>query len=254
MLLNVSLENYKSFNQKEELSLISSSKIHKNADHKTKIGKTFVLKNAVIYGANASGKSNFIKTINFIQKVLYEGLTVNTANDFCRTNKENKDKESIFEIQFAINNKFYAYGFSAILNQRKITEEWLFELKQNGNANNLFMREFGKVPALGDNINPSEAEKNRFSIYAEDFAGHDSQLFLSEMNRGKRYDEKSKLIFFKTIFEWIMEHIIVIRPTSGISNADAYYSEESLEEISNLIKTFDTGITEIKTKKLVTCT
>ena len=45
MLLNVSVENYKSFNRKEELSLISSSKIHKNADHKTKIGKTYVLKN-----------------------------------------------------------------------------------------------------------------------------------------------------------------------------------------------------------------
>ena len=105
------------------------------------------------------------------------------------------------------------------------------------------MREIGKVPELGDNVNPSEAEKNRFSIYAEDFVGHDSQLFLSEMNRGKRYDEKSKLIFFKTVFEWIMEHIIVIRPTSGISNVDAYYSEESLEKISNLIKTFDTGIT-----------
>lgn len=250
MLLNVSVENYKSFNRKEELSLISSSKIHKNADHKTKIGKTYVLKNAVIYGANASGKSNFIKTIHFMQKVLYEGLTVNTVNDFCRTNKENKDKESIFEIQFTVNNKFYAYGFSAILNQRKITEEWLYELKQNGNANNLFMREIGKVPALGDNVNPSEAEKNRFSIYAEDFAGHDSQLFLSEMNRGKKYDEKSKLVFFKTVFEWIMENIIVIRPTSGISNAEAYYSEESLEEISNLIKTFDTGITKIKTRKI----
>ena len=250
MLLNVSVENYKSFNRKEELSLISSSKIHKNADHKTKIGKTYVLKNAVIYGANASGKSNFIKTINFMQKVLYEGLTVNSVNDFCRTNKENKDKESIFEIQFTVNNKFYAYGFSAILNQRKITEEWLYELKQNGNANNLFMREIGKVPALGDNVNPSGAEKNRFSIYAEDFAGHDSQLFLSEMNGGKKYDEKSKLVFFKTVFEWIMENIIVIRPTSGISNADAYYSEESLEEISNLIKTFDTGITKIKTRKI----
>ena len=250
MLLNVSVENYKSFNQKEELSLISSSKIHKNADHKTKIGKTFVLKNAVIYGANASGKSNFIKTIDFLKIVLYEGLTVNTVNDFCRTNKENKDKESIFEIQFTVNNKFYAYGFSAILNQRKITEEWLFELKQNGNANNLFLREVCKVPALGDNVNPSETEMNRFSIYAEDFVGHDSQLFLSEMNRGKKYDEKSKLVFFKTIFEWIMEHIIVIRPTSGISNVDAYYSEESLEEISNLIKTFDIGISDIKLRNI----
>ena len=47
-----------------------------------------------------------------------------------------------------------------------------------------------------------------------------------------------------------MNHVIVIDPHMGISNTDAYYSEESLEAISNLIRAFDTGVSEIKTKEI----
>lgn len=119
--------------------------------------------------------------------------------------------------------------------------------KPFGSAHNLFLREKDKAPVLGDGVNPTTSEKNRFSVYAEDFAGHNTQLFLSEMNRGKKYEDNSKLLFFKNVFEWLMNHIVVINPNIGISNTDAYYSEESLDTISNLIKTFDTGVSEIKT-------
>lgn len=250
MLLRVTVENYKSFDQKEELSLLTSSKIQTNKSHRIKIKQTNILKNAVVYGANASGKSNLVKAIAFIKNVLIEGLPINSANDFCRNNLENQNRESIFELQFTVNDKFYAYGFSAILSQRVITEEWLFELMQDGCAHNLFIRKKDTAPILGNGINLSSSEKNRFSVYAEDFADHNTQLFLSEMNRGKKYEDDSKLIFFKNVFNWIINHILVINPNIGISNTDAYYSEESLDTISNLIKTFDTGISEIKTKQI----
>lgn len=185
MLLRVSVENYKSFDQKEELSFISSSKIQANKNHRVKIKQTSILKNAVVYGANASGKSNLVKAISFIKKTLLEGLPVNSTNDFCRNTLENETRESIFELQFTVEDKFYAYGFSTILSQRIITEEWLYELMQDGSAHNLFLREKDKSPVIGDAVNLSTSERNRFSIYAEDFANHDTQLFLTEMNRGK---------------------------------------------------------------------
>lgn len=250
MLLCVSVENYKSFDQREELSLISSSKIQTNKSHRVKIKQTNILKNAVVYGANASGKSNLVKAIAFMKNTLIEGLSVRSVNDFCRNCAENQSRESVFELQFTVEDKFYAYGFSAILNQRKITEEWLYELMQDGSAHNLFLRETDKSPMLGDGVNLSASEKNRFSVYAEDFVGHDAQLFLAEMNRGKKYDDDSKLLFFKKTFQWIMNDIIVINPNIGISNTDAYYNDQSLETISNLIRTFDTGVSEIKTKQI----
>ena len=45
---------------------------------------------------------------------------------------------------------------------------------QDGSAHNLFIREIGKAPLLGEGVNPSTSEKNRVSVYAEDFVGHDS--------------------------------------------------------------------------------
>lgn len=248
MLIKISVENFKSFDKKEELSMLSSSKIQANKSHRLKIKQTNLLKNAVVYGANASGKSNLVTTIAFIKTVLMEGFPVNSVNDFCRNKKENKDRESVFELQFTVDDKFYAYGFSAILSQRKITEEWLYELMQDGSAHNLFIREGNHAPVLGEGVNPTTAEKNRFAVYSEDFAGHDAQLFLTEMNRGKKYAANSKLLFFVQTFNWIMNNIIVINPSIGISNTDAYYSAESLESISRLIQTFDTGVSEIKTK------
>lgn len=250
MLIKVSVENFKSFDTKEELSMLSSSKIQVNKSHRLKIKQTNLLKNAVVYGANASGKSNLVTTIAFIKSVLMEGLSVHSVNDFCRNKRENKDRDSVFELQFTVGDKFYAYGFSAILSRRAITEEWLYELMQDGSAHNLFIREGNQAPVLGERVNPTTAEKNRFAVYSEDFAGHDTQLFLTEMNRGKKYAADSRLLFFLQAFNWIMNNMVVINPSIGISNTEAYYSAESLENISRLIRTFDTGVSEIATKAI----
>ena len=250
MLIKISIENFKSFDQKEELSMISSSKMQGNKNHRLQIKQTKLLKNAVVYGANASGKSNLVTAFAFIKATLMEGLPVVSVNDFCRNKEENKNRESVFELQFTVGDTFYAYGFSAILSQRKITEEWLYELMQDGGAHQLFVREGDSAPILGEDVKLTATEKSRFNVYSEDFAGQESKLFLTEMNRGKKYDDKSKLLFFQEVYGWIMNNIIVIYPNVGISNTEAYYNDESLDSISKLIQTFDTGVTEIKTKKI----
>lgn len=250
MLIKLSVENFKSFDQKEELSMVSSSKMQGNKNHRMKIKQTQLLKNAVVYGANASGKSNLVTAFGFIKTTLMEGLPVGSANDFCRNKEANKERESVFELQFTVGDTFYAYGFSAILSQRKITEEWLFELMQDGGAHQLFIREGNNAPVLGDDVRLSTAEKSRFTVYSEDFIDQGTRLFLTEMNRGKKYARNSRLLFFPETFNWIMNNIIVINPNIGISNTEAYYNDESLENISKLIQTFDTGITDIKTRQI----
>lgn len=250
MLIRISVENYKSFDQEEKLSMVSSSKIQGHKNHRVKIKQTQLLKYAVAYGANASGKSNLVKAFAFIKSTLLDGLPLGSADDFCRNRESNKTRESVFELQFTVGDAFYAYGFSTILSQRTITEEWLYELLQNGESHPLFFRKGGKAAVLGETVNTTAAERGRFAVYSEDFAGQDARLFLSEMNRGKKYAEDSNLKFFSQAFGWIINNIIVINPNIGISNTEAYYNDESLENISNLIQTFDTGVTNIKTKKI----
>lgn len=74
MLVNISASNFKSFDKTERLSMISSSKIQTHTGHVRKIKDTKILKNAVIYGANASGKSNLVEILRFMQWTLQHGL------------------------------------------------------------------------------------------------------------------------------------------------------------------------------------
>lgn len=251
MLVKVIAENFKSFYKPTELTMISSTKIQKGMDHRVKIKSTNILKYAVIYGANAAGKSNLIDFFWFLKNTINDTIPIVATKWFCKCRQENINKNSSFEIQFTVGEKFYAYGFTAILNQRKITSEWLYELYQNGNAKCLFERNKGeKCPHLGEEIKLSKTDEAKFKTYIDDFDGNESILFLSEMNRNKKYSSDSKLIFFKDVYNWLSKNIIIVKPNTSFNNFQYYNDETSLELINNLIRTFDTGIDKVKVEKI----
>lgn len=250
MLVKLSIENFKSFDNATELTMISSNKIRTNVSHKIKIKNTQVLKYGVVYGANASGKTNLVEFFRIFKKCVQVGIPLEAVQMFCKNREENKDRESSFELQIIVGDKFYAYGFSAILSKRKITAEWLYELYQNGTARCLFEREGNKRPVLDESITLSNVEKNRFEIYADDFEGNETTLFLTEMNRGKKYTIRSKFLFFRDVYEWICKSIAVITPSTPLIDLEYYYDENSLEQINKLIKTFDTGISQVRIEEI----
>ena len=67
MLYRFIIENFKSFKKRNEISFIPDETSHHVAYAETQIP---VLRDAVIYGANASGKSNVIKAINFVRRLV----------------------------------------------------------------------------------------------------------------------------------------------------------------------------------------
>ena len=74
MLVKVSVENFKSFDKAAELTMISSNKIRTNANHRLKIKSTQLLKYAVVYGANASGKTNLALFFKFFKDSVCNGI------------------------------------------------------------------------------------------------------------------------------------------------------------------------------------
>lgn len=250
MLVKVIAENFKSFDKQVELTMISSSKIRKSNEQRVEIKRVNLLKSAVIYGANASGKSNLIEVLRFMKYCVTRSMPLEAKQMYCRNKEENIGKESIFEIQITKNNKFYAYGFSAILNQRKITGEWAYELLPGGKAQKLFEREVDKAPVLGDDFKISVNDRNKFQIYAEDMSSNLNTLFLTEMNRNKKIPDKSKLSFFKYIYEWFSEDLVIYSPNTPITNFEYYYDSDSLEKVNKLIEVFDTGISNVHIKKI----
>lgn len=249
MLIRISVDNFRSFDQQTELTMVSSSKIQSLEEHKIRIRSTVLLKNAVVYGANASGKSNLVEFFSFFKSCLSDGLSIDYSHYFCKTKQENETRESVFEVQFSIGDSFFAYGFSAILSQMVITGEWLYELYQNSKAKCIFERSKDGHLELNDK-GLTGSEKNRMSTYKEDFEGNTSVLFLSEMNRNKKYSDKSKLFIYKKIYSWLSNNIIVFMPNDPITSFEYYYNHDSLELVNRLIETFDTGITNVNIEEI----
>ena len=253
MLVKLNVDNFMSFEKETELTMIPSNKTTKKREHKIKIKSTSLLKYAVIYGANAAGKSNLVEVFNFIQYCVMKSIPAKSSTMFCKTKEENSKRNSNFEIQFTLSGKFYAYGFSVYLQENKIVSEWLYELYQNGSAKTLFERENGEKPKLGDDIaldKLNELDRTKMKAYLDDFDEQSNILFLSFMNRGKKYNKNSKITFFKDIFEWITESLDICTPQTSLNSFEYYYDDASLTKINELIKTFDTGITKISIEEI----
>ena len=249
MLIKAIVENFKSFKNRTELSMITSNKIRDNIDHKKSINNINLLKNAVIYGANASGKSNLIEFFNFFKYCVSKELPLSSTNLFCKLDKENENKNSRFQLEFVIDNKFYDYGFEVLLKDREIKAEWLYELKSGGDATCIYEVEEGKAPTL--KMKSIDGESNtKFKTYAEDYAGTKTCLFLTELNRNKKYSKNSKLLILKKVYEWITRNIIVFSPESLITNFEYFYNENSLRDVNKLMSSFDTGISKAQIAKI----
>lgn len=245
MLVKVIVDNFLSFNKETELTMIPSNKTRKISEHKINVKSTSVLKYAVIYGANASGKSNLIEVFQFIKYCVEKAIPAEATDKFCKVSESNSNRPSLFELQFTIGEEFYAYGFSLMLSTRTIESEWLYKLYQNGTQKTLFERKKGKKPVIGAKVSLTKSDEAKLTTYLEDYDENSNSLFLTVMNRGKKYAANSKIAFFKEIYQWISRNLIVVTPNTSLRSFEYYYDNTSLNSINNLIKTFDTGITEI---------
>jgi len=72
MLINFSVENFRSFGTEQTLNLIASGKLQDHREHRAVIAKTgkTLLRAGVVYGANAAGKSNLVLAILFAQSLI----------------------------------------------------------------------------------------------------------------------------------------------------------------------------------------
>ena len=249
MLIKLFVENFKSFDSRTEFNMLTSSKIRDKDSHVMHIKKLKLLKHAVIYGANAAGKSNFIEVFDFIRFCVERKIPFGSSNLFCKLRKENENRNSTFEIIFTIREKVYDYGFSLLFSERKIIEEWLYELDSSKTPKCIFECSSNNKPVLGlKDLN--EEDINRFNTYAEDYQDLTSTLFLTELNRNKKYMNDSALVVFKDVYTWITKNLIIFKPDTLITNFEYFYEDKSLEKINRLIKAFDTGITEARIENI----
>lgn len=152
MLVEFTVGNYRSFRAPQTLSMVAASLKSKDPllDENTVIqtaNNPNLLTSAVLYGANASGKSNLVQALAFMKHFVINSPKETRATGGIRVEPfrlrtTTVNQPSLFEIIFIEDNKRYRYGFEAT--QERVLAEWLYFVPSTREAR-LFERE-------GDNI------------------------------------------------------------------------------------------------------
>lgn len=154
MLLEFSCSNHRSIRDEILFSAIAGSdKTH--AENIEKAADVEVLKSSVIYGANGSGKSNFIDAIAFVKNLVSNSINHQPGQGILQVphKLEGYERKSNYKIQFVVDGIRYAFGFS--LRNMLVVEEYLYYFP-NGRQTKVFERD-GEEYSAGRNF------RNRFN-------------------------------------------------------------------------------------------
>lgn len=145
MLIEFTVGNHLSFKDKKTLSLEASS-IKEYEENTFKAGNYNLLKSAVIYGANSSGKSNLIKSLATMRAIVQTSSKMSSTDKIdvkpFLLNIETENMPSYFEVLILIDGVRYRYGFEA--DENLIHSEWLFRYKSKTEST-LFIRDKNKI-------------------------------------------------------------------------------------------------------------
>lgn len=120
MLIEFSVANFRSFRERQTLSMVAAPRLHKRENifrlHLQGEKKLELLKVAVVYGPNASGKSNFLKALNAVTKIAGREASTQAAllpvSSFCFDHAL-AIQPSEFELHFIHKGMRYQFELSA---------------------------------------------------------------------------------------------------------------------------------------------
>lgn len=218
MILQFSCSNHKSIKEKVTFSAIASND---NTFEKTlkSFGNMRVLRSAVIYGANGSGKSNFINALEFLCHLVSESINYQLGQEVFQAPHKlaSKDIPSEYDIQFVKNGVRYAYGFAIVRNA--VSNEYLYYFP-NGRQVKIFERE-------NEKIKPGDKYKNAFEVSISILK--ENRLFLScAANYTNIKEIEDAFLFFK-------KDIVVYNPHV---NNWTEYSINLMQQNSKVKQTF----------------
>lgn|SRR5574344_286454 len=245
MILRATVDNLYSFKNETIISFVAG----KSTAHAEQVSRAekrddiSVLKSGIIYGANASGKSNIIKAISVIQRIALAGVQKKDVEPFKLT--ENDGRPSKVEIEIKVGRKFYAYGVEFTI--RGILEEWLYEINSRTDKE-IYAR---KVTADGNEFTFGAIDGNAEIKQLVKFISLSTPVtdsFLAEYVKRKG----KGLPVINEVHQWIKDNLKIIFPGSryeGISIRSEKDKDFALATKS-LLEYFNTGIVDIRRFKI----
>ncbi|MCC8998380.1 MAG: ATP-binding protein [Candidatus Contendobacter sp.] len=250
MLVEFRVKNFHSLRDEQVLSLVASKDKNLLATNTLATGikaSPTLLRSAVIYGANASGKSNLIKALQYMRGVVAESATVIQPGQTFSVQPFRLDSEFIsqpteFEITFLLDGVRYQYGF-ALTAQRIVSEHLLVykAFKPQRWFDRHFDANTGKeVYAFGPGLKGS---KNVW-----EGATRANSLFLSmavQLNSEQ----------LRPVFDWFINRLVIFNEISPLAprfSVQMLQQSEKRKEICDFLTAADISIADIDvvTKKV----
>lgn len=251
MLIRFAIENFLSFKEKQVFSMIPGKGSLKAHHKSTPVKSVSALKTAIIYGANASGKSNLIKAIDFGRKAVLKGSKPEQpiTSNFFKLDKKLLNKPSYIEYEIQHKGKNYAYGF--IYSAKEILDEWLFEINKSGEIR-IFERKNTSVYELDFLFKKNKTiEEKQFLEFTAKGTPR-NQLFLTQIRNTNVTDNVSDISDLLNVIDWFQNTLNVIYPgTKNISKRFELHNDTNLQQVfKEMLEYFDTGIDGIEFKEI----
>jgi len=254
MLIRFSIENFLSFKERTEFSMIAGRSGRDKKSHFIKDEKRNaipILKFASIHGANASGKSNLMKAVKFSKDLILNGTKPGSAIQYQTFRLDEKTRNANSRIEFEIQHKgkMFAYGF--VFNKKDIIEEWLFEISKNSEKPIFERTEIDKfdIEPIKE-LNKVETEQQFLSFLAKGTLNN--QLFLTEVKNRKVKENVSNIEDLLTVIDWFENCLTIFFPNSKVTGIEfKLKSNQNLKNsIIELLEYFGTGIDDICLEKV----
>jgi uncharacterized protein len=207
VLISFSVSNFRSFGEEVTLSMVANNKLTDHRSQRIRLGNSdnHVLRAAVLYGANAAGKSNLVKAMEYAQSVI--GSTGDSAPDTdpFRFDESMRSGPSCFEFQFFTHGLVCQYGFD--ISSHGIISEWL-TLRDPNTERESIVFERGQDGQVAPNLTPE----------LDDISGETLEslckLPLAQwqllLNRLKQIPPSSRGKVLGAIISWLVSSLVVI--------------------------------------------
>lgn len=143
MLIEFSVQNYRSFYKRVSFSMEASSRAE-HPDHVMELSRRRILKTSVFYGANASGKSNLFKAFAFMKELVLNSSKETQAGETIKVepfllNSKGATEPTLMEVIFLADETIYRYGFAC--SAKRVEKEWLYSRSTKPKSHELQMFE-----------------------------------------------------------------------------------------------------------------
>ncbi|MGJ8655715.1 MAG: AAA family ATPase [Akkermansiaceae bacterium] len=252
MLLNFEFSNYKSFHERQSFTMeaVNSYKeLKSNVMHSEIPGITNKswLKGAVIYGANASGKTSVIEAMGVLRYLVTDSASFTDPETpipavfpfaFAPVSEP-----SVFRVEIAIKNIKHEFTL-AVTQERVIYESLKVFPNKNGASQTRYERKWNANSSeyewSGSKSSQATLDKTRRKLTLK------NMLYLSRsVSLG---DE-----LLEPVFRWFKDHLILIdqaeKRLSEEFTSDWIQNDHNRKLITQLLKSADLGITNIRVKK-----